>query len=53
MISKGGSNIAVVLVDTEARKAIDVFYVTEDGAKLSDADAGELVEALTQVAIPA
>jgi [protein-PII] uridylyltransferase len=53
VISKGGSNIEVVLVDTEARKAIDVFYVTKGGAKLSDADAGELVEALTQVAIPA
>jgi [protein-PII] uridylyltransferase len=53
VISKGGSNIEVVLVDTEARRAIDVFYVTKDGAKLSDADAGELVEALTQVAIPA
>jgi [protein-PII] uridylyltransferase len=53
VISKGGGNIEVVLVDTEARKAIDVFYVTKGGAKLSDADAGELVEALTQVAIPA
>lgn len=53
VISKGGSNIEVVLVDTEARKAIDVFYVTRGGAKLSDAEAGELVEALTRVAIPA
>ena len=52
VISKGGSNIEVVLVDTEARKAIDVFYVTRDGAKLTDAEAGTLVEALTQIAIP-
>lgn len=53
VISKSGSNIEVVLVDTEARKAIDVFYVTRAGAKLSDSDAGELVEALRRVAIPA
>lgn len=53
VISKSGSNIEIVLVDTEAKKAIDVFYVTRGGAKLSDADAGELVEALTRVAIPA
>ena len=53
VISNGGSNIEVVLVDTEARKAIDVFYVTKGGTKLSDADAGALVEALTKVAIPA
>jgi [protein-PII] uridylyltransferase len=53
VISKSGSNIEVVLVDTEARKAIDVFYVTRDGKKLSDADAGKLVEELSRVAIPA
>jgi [protein-PII] uridylyltransferase len=52
VISKSGTNIEVVLVDTEAKKAIDVFYVTRGGKKLSDADAGELVEALTRVAIP-
>jgi len=53
VISRSGGNIEVVLVDTEARKAIDVFYVTKGGVKLSDADATELVEALTQVAVPA
>ncbi len=53
VISKGGGNIEVVLVDTEARKAIDVFYVTRGGAKLSDEEAGNLVEELTKVAIPA
>jgi [protein-PII] uridylyltransferase len=51
-ISKSGSNIEVVLVDTEARKAIDVFYVTRRGTKLSDGDALELVETLRKVAIP-
>ena len=53
VISRSGSKIEVVLVDTEAKKAIDVFYVTRGAAKLSDADAGELVEALRRVAIPA
>jgi [protein-PII] uridylyltransferase len=53
VISGSGSNIEVVLVDTEARKAIDVFYVTRGGKKLGDADAGALVEALRKVALPA
>ncbi len=53
VISQSGGNIEVVLVDTEARKAIDVFYVTKGGAKLSESDAQELVEALTKVAVPA
>jgi [protein-PII] uridylyltransferase len=34
-ISSNGCNIEVVLIDTQAHKAIDVFYVTEDGRKLS------------------
>jgi len=47
LISKKEANIEVVLVDTEARKALDVFYVTKSGAKLNDADAAKLVESLT------
>jgi [protein-PII] uridylyltransferase len=34
-ISTAGCNIDVVLVDTEGRKAIDVFYVATNGGKLS------------------
>lgn len=36
-ISASGCGIEVVLIDTEAHKALDVFYVTKDGQKL-DAD---------------
>jgi [protein-PII] uridylyltransferase len=34
-ISLAGCNIEVVLVDTKAQKALDVFYVTREGAKLT------------------
>jgi [protein-PII] uridylyltransferase len=34
-ISSGGGNIEVVLIDTQAHRAIDVFYVTVAGNKLT------------------
>jgi hypothetical protein len=34
-ISANGGNIEVVLIDTQAHKAIDVFYVTAGGGKLT------------------
>jgi [protein-PII] uridylyltransferase len=34
-ISEAGCNIEVVLIDTEAHKALDVFYVTSNGRKLT------------------
>ena len=45
-ISASGANIEVVLIDTQAHKAIDVFYVTAAGRKLDDAQQAALGEAL-------
>lgn len=52
LISRHGGNIEVVLVDTEARKAIDVFYVTRQGAKLTGQEADALVKAVTGILVP-
>ncbi len=41
-ISSVGANIEVALIDTEAHKAIDAFYVTLGGEKLKPAAEGEL-----------
>ena len=45
-ISSLGGNIEVVLIDTEAHKAIDVFYVTKGGRKLDAAERETLGDAL-------
>ena len=47
-MSSRGCNIEVVMIDTEAHKAVDVFYVTKLGAKLDEAMQGELREAILQ-----
>ena len=44
--SGAGCNIEVVLIDTEAHKALDVFYVTYQGAKLTESKCAELAEKL-------
>jgi len=49
-ISEHGANIEVVLIDTEAHKAIDVFYVTAEGKKLTEDKQKALAEALRQAA---
>jgi [protein-PII] uridylyltransferase len=48
-ISREGCNIEVVLIDTEAHKAIDVFYVTSKGSKLDAAHQERLRQRLLQV----
>jgi [protein-PII] uridylyltransferase len=49
-ISEAGCNIEVVLLDTEAHRAIDVFYVTRNGGKLPPDEAGRLRTALLAAA---
>jgi [protein-PII] uridylyltransferase len=41
-ISDAGCNIEVVMIDTEAHKALDVFYVTANGGKLDEPLQGQL-----------
>lgn len=48
-ISARGASIDVVLIDTEAHKAIDVFYVTAERRKLNSQKQEELRQALLGV----
>jgi [protein-PII] uridylyltransferase len=47
--SAAGCNIDVVLIDTEGRKAIDVFYVATNGSKLASNIVNELSRTLLTV----
>jgi [protein-PII] uridylyltransferase len=49
-ISSNGGNIEVVLIDTQAHKAIDVFYVTAEGKKLGPEKQTILAAALKKAA---
>ena len=50
-MSAQGCNIEVVMIDTEAHKAIDVFYVTRNGAKLDEFTQAKLQEEILRVAM--
>ncbi len=49
VMSSEGCNIEVVLIDTEAHKAIDVFYITWQGSKLSKPQEERLRQRLLEV----
>ncbi len=48
-ISHAGCNIEIVLIDTEAHKAIDVFYLTKDDKKLTAEEVAALERRLGDV----
>jgi [protein-PII] uridylyltransferase len=48
VISASGCNIEVVLIDTEAHRAIDVFYITKDGRKLMESEGRQISERLEE-----
>ncbi len=51
-ITANGGNIEVVLIDTQAHKAIDVFYVTAGGGKLDAEKQSAMGEALRTACQP-
>jgi [protein-PII] uridylyltransferase len=52
-MSQTGCNIEVVMIDTEAHKALDVFYVTKGGEKLTEDEEETLRAALLEAALRA
>ncbi|HLI84735.1 MAG TPA: ACT domain-containing protein [Bryobacteraceae bacterium] len=50
--SSHGCNIEVVLIDTQAHKAIDVFYITAEGRKVEPEQRERLEQALRQACEP-
>ncbi|HJT88037.1 MAG TPA: hypothetical protein VJ732_09275 [Bryobacteraceae bacterium] len=51
-IAASGCNIEVVLIDTQAHKAIDVFYLTSAGKKLPPREQSSLGEVLLRACQP-
>jgi [protein-PII] uridylyltransferase len=51
-ISSRGGNIEVVLIDTQANRAIDVFYVSRHGRKLTTLDQAAIDEELKKACSP-
>lgn len=51
-ITAAGCNIELVMIDTEAHKALDVFYVTRAGQKLDDSGRQKLHDELIRVSMP-
>jgi [protein-PII] uridylyltransferase len=51
-ISSSGGNIEVVLIDTQANRAIDVFYVTVKGRKLTASEQSSMGEELQKACTP-
>jgi [protein-PII] uridylyltransferase len=51
-ISSSGGNIEVVLIDTQAHRAIDVFYVTVGGRKLTAEEQSAMGEELRKACAP-
>jgi len=49
VMSESGCHVHLVLIATEGRRAIDVFHLTREGAKLSPAHQQELIESLQRV----
>lgn len=47
-LSRSGCNIDLVMIDTEAHRAVDVFYVTSNGRKLGEAAQARLEAELIQ-----
>jgi [protein-PII] uridylyltransferase len=48
-MSESGCDVDLVLIATEGRRAIDVFHLTRDGAKLSPQQQSELTASLQRV----
>jgi [protein-PII] uridylyltransferase len=48
VISRHGCDVDLVLIGTEGEKAIDVFHITANGAKLADAERVGLIADLTR-----